>query len=325
MVGEPLRDLIRREIGARRGVDERERVSLRRFVEEFDRLDHPFDEDADPTHVTASAIVVGLRGVVLHRHKRLGIWLQPGGHIDADELPADAAVRETLEETGLTVEHAAGEPSVVHVDVHPGPRGHTHLDVRYLLVAGDEDPQPPEGESPDVGWFSWPDAIGMSDDGLAGVLRSLDPAHAEVAIRRAVPDDARHVAEIFCRSRRLVLPGFVWPHDDDDVRRWMRSVVVPRGVTWVATVSGHPVGMLVAADGWIEHLYVDPPWIGCGVGDRLLRHAWSLLSDGAQLWVFEANTRARSFYERHGFIAAEFTDGSRNEERRPDVRYVWRP
>ena len=38
-----------------------------------------------PTHVTASGIVVGRRGTVLHRHKRLGIWMQPGGHIDAGE------------------------------------------------------------------------------------------------------------------------------------------------------------------------------------------------------------------------------------------------
>jgi ADP-ribose pyrophosphatase YjhB (NUDIX family) len=39
--------------------------------------------------------------VVLHRHRVLGIWVQPGGHIDSGETPWDAAVRETAEETGL--------------------------------------------------------------------------------------------------------------------------------------------------------------------------------------------------------------------------------
>src|SRR5688500_10821251 len=42
--------------------------------------------------------------VLLHWHRRLGLWLPPGGHIDPGELPDEAAVRETLEETGLAVE-----------------------------------------------------------------------------------------------------------------------------------------------------------------------------------------------------------------------------
>ena len=43
------------------------------------------------------------------------------------------------------------------------------------------------------------------------------------------------------------------------------------------------------------------------------------------LWTFEGNHRARRFYEQRGFVAVEFTDGSRNEERTPDVRYQWKP
>jgi hypothetical protein len=62
---------------------------------------------------------------------------------------------------------------LVHVDVHPGPRGHTHLDLRYVLVAGDVDPDPPAGESQDVRWFDWDEAIEISDDGLRGILVAL--------------------------------------------------------------------------------------------------------------------------------------------------------
>ena len=43
-----------------------------------------------------------------------------------------------------------------------------------------------------------------------------------------------------------------------------------------------------------------------------------------QLWAFQSNTGALRFYERHGFVAVEETDGD-NEERAPDVRMVWRP
>ncbi len=319
------REGIRAEVMERPPVDDRERLSIERFLELFDRLERPFDEAADPTHVTASAIVVGRRGVILHRHRRLGIWLQPGGHIDVGESPGAAARRETLEETGLVAVHAAGRPLLVHVDVHPGPRGHTHLDLRYLLVADDGDPSPPAGESPDVGWFTWPEAVAMSDVGLRGALVALDPDHAGIDIRPAVDGDAAHLAELYLRSRRLVMPGFVWPHDDFDVRKWMAATTVPRGVTWVATVGGVPVGLAVVAAGWIEQLYVDPPWIGRGVGRRLLEHALVVTAGEVQVWVFQANHRARAFYERHGFVAAEFTDGAGNDERRPDVRYLRRP
>lgn len=55
-------------------------------------------------HFTATAYIVHDGKVLLHRHKKLGIWIGFGGHIDRDELPEDAVVREVKEETGLDVE-----------------------------------------------------------------------------------------------------------------------------------------------------------------------------------------------------------------------------
>ena len=173
-----MHDEVRRAVAARAPVDERERASIAEFLATFDRLASPFDEHADAAHVTASAIVVGARGVVLHRHKRLGLWLQPGGHIDPGERPADAALREAAEETGLPVSWPAGDegdPPLVHVDAHDGPRGHRHLDLRYVVHAEPVEPAPGPGESQDVRWFSWADAIDVADVGLAGALRALDP------------------------------------------------------------------------------------------------------------------------------------------------------
>ncbi len=153
--------------------DEREARSVETFLRELERLERPFDEDADPVHITASALITGPRGVILLKHRKLGIWVQPGGHIDPGESPADAAVREACEETGLAVTLA--DPELAQVDVHPGPRGHTHLDMRYHCHAPADDPAPPKRESQDVYWFSWPEAIAMADDGIAGLLRSLAP------------------------------------------------------------------------------------------------------------------------------------------------------
>ena len=142
------------------------------MLAELDRVGRPFDEHAQPTHVTASAIVVGARGVVLHVHRRLHRWMQPGGHVDPGETPDEAVLRECREETGLSVAHPAGGPLLVHVDVHPSAAGHVHLDLRYLLWAPDEDPAPAAAESQDVAWFSWDEAIDLSDEALEGALRS---------------------------------------------------------------------------------------------------------------------------------------------------------
>lgn len=156
-------------------VDDREAASASRILEELPRLARPFDEHADPFHVTGSALIVGPRGVVLHKHRKLGIWLQPGGHVDPDETPAEAAVREASEETGLPVELA--EETIIHVDVHPGPNGHTHLDLRYLCTAPDHEPTPPPAESQEVFWFSWDAAIEMADEGLRGLLLARRADH----------------------------------------------------------------------------------------------------------------------------------------------------
>lgn len=173
-------DQVRCAITERVPIDAAERSSIDRTLAELDRLADPFDQESDPVHVTGSAIVVGPRGVVLLRHKRLGLWLQPGGHVDPGETPWEGALREAREETGLEVSFVEvdvdGVPPLVHVDVHAGGRGHTHLDLRYLVDGGDADPAPPEGESQEIGWFDWPAAIERaSDDRLTALLRHLAP------------------------------------------------------------------------------------------------------------------------------------------------------
>jgi 8-oxo-dGTP pyrophosphatase MutT (NUDIX family) len=148
----------------------REVAAKARFLSELAQLREPYDEHSGPTHVTASGIVVGRRGTVLHLHRRLGIWMQPGGHIDTGETPEAAAVREAIEELGLDVVHPEGGPRLIHLDVHEAAYGHCHLDLRYLLLGADGDPHPPPGESPEARWCTWDEALAMADAALLDAL-----------------------------------------------------------------------------------------------------------------------------------------------------------
>ncbi len=144
-------------------------------------------------------------------------------------------------------------------------------------------------------------------------------------VRRAVPRDAAAVADVWLRSYTAALPGVRRAHTDDEVRGWFRDVVVPERETWVVEADGAVVGLMVLGPGEIDQLYLDPDWRGRGLGDRLVGLAKERHPGGLSLWTFQVNEAAGRFYERHGFVAVERTDGRDNEEREPDVRYVWAP
>jgi GNAT superfamily N-acetyltransferase len=145
------------------------------------------------------------------------------------------------------------------------------------------------------------------------------------ALRRAEAGDARAVADVLIRSRRAAtgsIPAAV--HTDDETRKWVSNVVVPQREVWLAeSTAGEALAVMVLDGDWIDQLYVDPAWTGNGLGSRLVDLAKSRRPAGLQLWTFVTNTGARRFYERHGFVVAETTDGSHNEEGQPDVRLVW--
>ena len=164
------RAALRSQLLAHAPRDLREETSKARILEALEILERPFDRYADPVHLTGSAVVAGSRGTVLHVHRRLGRWMQPGGHLGTGESPPAAALRESEEETGLELSHPAGGPRLIHVDVHPAADGHTHLDLRYLLLAPDEDPSPLPGESTEVRWCTWDEADDLCDAALAGAL-----------------------------------------------------------------------------------------------------------------------------------------------------------
>lgn len=146
-----------------------------------------------------------------------------------------------------------------------------------------------------------------------------------VALRRATASDAGAAADVWLRSFAAALPTVVRPRSDDDVRTYFREVVVLLRETWVAEAADRVVGLMVLDRDQLSQLYLDPDWRGRGIGDRFVDLAKRRRPDGLSLWTFQVNKPAHRFYERHGFVAVEYTDGSGNEEQEPDVRYAWHP
>src|SRR5262249_19519580 len=113
------------------------------------------------------------------------------------------------------------------------------------------------------------------------------------------------------------------------VREWISCHLIPAGRTTVAVVGDLAVGLLAVSEGtdcsWIDQLYVLPGWVGLGIGTRLRGLARRALPPPIRLYTFQCNQPARHFYERRGFEAIAFGDGSGNEEKCPDVLYEWRP
>lgn len=132
----------------------------------------------EPAHFTASALPMSPSGdrVCLVLHRRMGLWVQPGGHFEArDRSVAAAAAREMTEETGLVGEV---EPVPLALARHTSPcgLGDWHLDVQMLAVTEETGPIVSD-ESLDVAWFAVADlprgrAPGV-DELVGGALRRL--------------------------------------------------------------------------------------------------------------------------------------------------------
>lgn len=143
--------------------------------------------------------------------------------------------------------------------------------------------------------------------------------------RTAKNDDVDSVVKILTESRLEYLPYIVSPHTLDEHQWWVREVLIPTGGVVLATINSRDVAVLATSlsegFGWIDQLYVAPGFISRGIGTALLSHAVSVLPKPIRLWTFQINHKAIRFYEHHGFVAIEFTDGENNEEKSPDVLY----
>ena len=146
-----------------------------------------------------------------------------------------------------------------------------------------------------------------------------------ITLRSAIDADAARVASILIDTRAAFMPYAPSAHTDAEVREWVARHLIPTGGVSVAEIAGDVCAAMAfeVKDGvsWLMQMAVDPSRVGRGIGSVLIARAMQILAPPIRLYTFQANVGARRFYERHGFVAIEFTDGQDNEERCPDVLY----
>ena len=149
----------------------------------------------------------------------------------------------------------------------------------------------------------------------------------KTTLRPATAADAPRVADLLISTREAFMPYAPSAYSQPQVREWVASHLVPSGGVTVAESHGQVVAVIATERGeqlsWVTQMAVDPKLVGQGIGRLLLAQAMRTLAPPIRLYTFQANAGARRFYERHGFVAVEFTDGQANEEHCPDVFYEW--
>jgi len=111
-------------------------------------------------------------------------------------------------------------------------------------------------------------------------------------------------------------------HTPEEDLTYFSTTVFVNSEVWLVQREGIVVGFIAVRVGWVDHLYIHPDHQRLGFGSQLLTVAQQS-QPTLRLWTFQCNQPARRFYEHHGFCAERETDGSGNDERQPDVLYLW--
>lgn len=141
-----------------------------------------FERTLPAGHVTASAWVVdeSCSRTLLTHHRKLGKWLQFGGHADGEPDVRAVALREAREESGLTRLRFA-QPGIYDLDTHAIPaRGeeaaHAHYDIRFAFFADRSERPVVSEESHDVRWIALSDLGSLNVDDSVLRLAAKTPA-----------------------------------------------------------------------------------------------------------------------------------------------------
>lgn len=157
----------------------------RRIMQHLEIHPDALERDCMPGHLTGSVVLMDHRFersfVLLHR--KLGLWLQPGGHLDGDGNLVASALREATEESGI--EGLEIWTSVLDLDIHgvdpPGERPHDHLDVRFVARAPERAAVNPSDEAITTRWATPEELVEMgADDSVTRLVTQARRLAAEL-------------------------------------------------------------------------------------------------------------------------------------------------
>ena len=138
-------------------------------------------------------------------------------------------------------------------------------------------------------------------------------------------DDFETVIQIWYEAQCAAMPELMAReiYSFEDGRNYFKKVITVENQIWVYESDDRPVAFLALNKDFIDRLYVDPKYHRRGIGQALMDYAKVLSPNHLWLCTHVANTMARSFYEKNGFIAEKFGI-SPPPESEPDVEYHWR-
>lgn len=115
-------------------------------------------------HFCSSVFVINPldKKILLVKHNMFDKWVQPGGHIEDDEAPEEAAIREVYEETGIKIsllgERFPREDDFIKplgIQKNRTLKGNIHIDIIYAGIPNNLDADLVlSDESTGIGWFS---------------------------------------------------------------------------------------------------------------------------------------------------------------------------
>jgi GNAT superfamily N-acetyltransferase len=145
-------------------------------------------------------------------------------------------------------------------------------------------------------------------------------------IRRLALAEMDAAARVHRVAFNQALPWLADLHTPAEDRWFFRERLYPTCQVWGAVDAEMLLGLVAFREDWIDQLCVLPRVQRQGIGAALLGVAQESVESSLgrlQLWTFQRNLPARRFYESRGFVLVEETDGTGNEEREPDARYLW--
>lgn len=182
--------------------DEPEAACIPKFLNLLRGQERCFHRDCFPAHITASTILLNQAGdqILMNHHRKMNIWLGFGGHADGEDDVLAVALRETMEESGLTAFKPVS-PYIADLSIHPIPENmtkgepaHEHYDVRYILqMTGDQTPVISH-ESIALKWMGFDEALSIVPD-HDGIRRLIAKAMDYTSNKHVIPASAGMAAQ----------------------------------------------------------------------------------------------------------------------------------